>query len=652
MLTLGIDTGGTYTDAVLLDSAARQVMAKTKVFTAKHDLTRCIGDCIRALPAEMLSRITLVSLSTTLATNAVVEGDTSRVGLIVMGREPEGRVPVAMWRSVSGLLDIKGRVIHHVDKNEVAETAREFLGKADAMAVSGFASVRNPAHELLVRDVIWEILDLPVVCAHELSSSLGHYDRTVTAAINAGLITRIETLIQAVRACMGAMAIQAPLMVVRGDGSLIRDDAAMMRPIETILSGPAASIVGGLYLSGLKDALLLDMGGTTTDIAHAHAGKVSTNDGGAMVGGWRTMVRAADIATFGIGGDSRIALSPELGRLTVGPRRVQPFCVAGSTNARVAETLAEVGRLPAGDISIASQGTLYRLIDEPGQVAPPLETAVATLLREGPLHAEGIARALMVGVAELPLEEMRRKATLAAVSLTPTDILHVTGELALWDAKASRAGALVFARKMGLELDEFIERAKTEMRHCIEIACLESAVRFGGGKDVGAGALAHLVRGLDDDGEGSLVQAAFMLKKDIVAVGAPVEAWIPEVGERLRTSVVIPKHAEVANAVGAAVGQVRVRVEALVRPDWERKTYRVHAPESTEEFASRYAAEQWGVENALRTARERIQAWGGANAQVVEQIEPYHVVDGEGDPVYIETRITVEAVGNPSVIQA
>lgn len=648
MLTLGIDTGGTYTDAVLLDSAARHIVAKTKVFTTKHDLTQCIGNCVRSFSADLLARVTLVSLSTTLATNAVVEGDTGRVGLMLMGREPEGRLPVVMWQSVGGLLDIKGRVLRHVDRDEVAQVAEEFRDKVDAMAVSGFASVRNPAQELLVRDIVRETLGVPVVCAHELSSSLGHYDRTVTAAINAGLIGKISALIQAVRVCMAGADIHAPLMVVRGDGSLIREDAALMRPIETVLSGPAASIVGGLYLSGCRDALLVDMGGTTTDIAHAHNGQVGINAGGAIVGGWRTMVRAADIATFPLGGDSRIGLAPEWGKIQVGPRRVRPCCVAGQEDAKVAEALAQAARLPAGELSITSHGTLYRLLKDPEANAPPLEGAVAAILPNGPANAAELATALMVPVAQLPLDEMCRKAVVEAISLTPTDILHVTGELALWDAEASRACALLFAKKMGLELDEFVDRVGAEIGNAARLACLDAALRFGGAKEVATATLGRLV---EDAGEDALVAAEFTLRTDIVAVGAPVEAWFPDVGERLHTQVIIPKHAEVANAVGAAVEQVRVKVDALVRPDWERKTYRAHAPEGVDEFASRYQAEQWAMENALRTARERIQEWGGANAEVAEKIEPYHVVDGEGNSIYIETRITVEAIGNPSAIR-
>ncbi|MCC8166118.1 MAG: hydantoinase/oxoprolinase family protein [Planctomycetes bacterium] len=650
MLTLGIDTGGTYTDAVLLDPAARRIVAKTKVFTTKHNLASCIDDSLRAFSSEMLGRVSLVSLSTTLATNSLVEGTTGRVGLVVMGRLPEGPLPVAVWRHIGGLLDIKGRVIHPVDPEEVARTVAEIAGGVDAMAVSGFASVRNPAHELAVRDTIRRTVDLPVVCGHELSSALGHNDRTVTAVINAGLISKIEALVQAVRDIMAARRIEAPIMVVRGDGSLIRDDAALSRPIETILSGPAASIVGGLYLSGRADALLVDMGGTTTDIAHARDGTVAINPNGAMVGGWRTMVRAAEIATFGIGGDSRIAPGAEPGSVEIGPRRVTPFSVAGSAEPGIAQSLARAASQPAGEICLASQGTFYRLVADPGPGAAAIESAVAAALRGGPLSAGDIAMRLATGVAHLPLDSMCRNAMVEAISLTPTDILHASGELTLWDAEAARAGALLFSKKMELDLDEFLEKVRSDITDALAVACLDSAVRFSGGGEIGTAALRHLVGTASGDDENDIVATRFSLKKEIVAVGAPVGAWLPAVGNFFTTPVVIPEHAEVANAVGAAVGQVRVAVRALVRPDRERKVYRAHAPGAAQEFASRGEAEEWALEQALRAARDRILEWGGVNAAVTERIDPRHVVDGDGTPRYIETTISVEAAGNPSAI--
>ena len=188
---LGIDTGGTFTDGVLMDPAARQVHSTAKAFTTRQDLSVGIRNCFRKLPVDQLSQVSMVCLSTTLATNAVVEGRQSRVGLFLLGRRIDQDLPADFCIPLQGELDIKGRQRTGIDREQVRKAAKSLEGKIEAAAVSSFASVRNPIHEIQVKEILHEVLDVPVVCAHELCQSLGFYDRTVTAALNAGLITCI-----------------------------------------------------------------------------------------------------------------------------------------------------------------------------------------------------------------------------------------------------------------------------------------------------------------------------------------------------------------------------------------------------------------------------------------------------------------------------
>ena len=134
--------------------------------------------------------------------------------------------------------------------------------------------------------------------------------------------------------------IAAPLMVVKGDGSLVRAEWATRRPVETILSGPAASVVGAWHLAGRRDVWVVDVGGTTTDIGALHEGWPILNEEGATVGGWRTMVEAVDVHTAGLGGDSHVQLDDE-GRLTIGPRRVVPLCLLASEHPRSPPSCAQ-----------------------------------------------------------------------------------------------------------------------------------------------------------------------------------------------------------------------------------------------------------------------------------------------------------------------
>ncbi|MFR0924703.1 MAG: glutamate mutase L [Butyricicoccaceae bacterium] len=269
---LGIDTGGTYTDSVIVDAVSRQVLCKAKAFTTRQDLLCGIAQSLDRMHYAHPDEIVMVCLSTTLATNAVVEGQSGRVGALLLGRDAAGSLPAVQVRRLRGTLDIKGRILEDISPEEIIAAANAFRGQVDAVAISGFASVRNPVHEARVRQIIQQELDVPVVCAHELSSALGFQERTVTAVLNAALIPNIRALIDSTDLALAQRKIHAPIMIVKGDGSLMRAEYARSRPIETVLSGPAASIVGGLFLSGVSDALLLDMGGTTTDLAEVKTG--------------------------------------------------------------------------------------------------------------------------------------------------------------------------------------------------------------------------------------------------------------------------------------------------------------------------------------------------------------------------------------------
>ncbi|MCG8483236.1 MAG: hydantoinase/oxoprolinase family protein, partial [Clostridia bacterium] len=193
-LIMGIDTGGTYTDGVIVDPTCKRVLCKAKTFTTKHDLMTGISRCMDQLNDRDVKKVGLVCLSTTLATNAIVEGRGGKAGLLIIGKEPEDKLPVESWQLLRGRLDIKGNVKEDLKEDEIYEAIENLRDKVDAVAISGYASVRNSTHELKVKQMVHEQLDIPVVCAHELTSSLGFHHRTVTAALNAKLIPIISEL--------------------------------------------------------------------------------------------------------------------------------------------------------------------------------------------------------------------------------------------------------------------------------------------------------------------------------------------------------------------------------------------------------------------------------------------------------------------------
>ena len=331
-LSLGIDTGGTYTDAVLYDPA-RGVIAAAKALTTRHDLALGVGAAIAGvLPKDAAGSIRLVSLSTTLATNALVEGQGGPAALLLLGYDDGalGRAglgaalkgdPVAFIGGGHGAL---GDEQQPLDLEAARTAIRDFAPRVSAFAVAGYFGVRNPTHELAVRGLIREMTQHPVTCAHELSHNLDAPRRALTALLNARLISLLDRLIRAVERRLAELDIEAPLMVVKGDGALIAAADALTRPVETILSGPAASVVGAMALTKERNVIVSDMGGTTTDIAFLKDGHPVLNRDGAMVGGWRTMVEAIVVHTFGLGGDSEVRIDPKRG-LLVGPRRLVPL---------------------------------------------------------------------------------------------------------------------------------------------------------------------------------------------------------------------------------------------------------------------------------------------------------------------------------------
>ena len=279
-LLLGIDTGGTYTDAVLFEHD-KGVLRTAKALTTKHDLALGIAEAAQAVLPEHREEVALVSISTTLATNAIVEGRGAPVCLLLVGQARE-----ALRRSDLGSA-MRGDPVAFIDGGHTAtgeeqapldlEVAREAI-EGNAAAVAAFAiaaqfAVRNPVHEVRLRHLVGEISGLPVTCSHELSDRLDAPRRALTSVLNARLIPLITQLIEAVETMMSSEGLNARLMVVKGDGSLVKAKVALARPVETVLSGPAASMVGGRHLAGVENALVVDMGGTTTDIAVLDQGR-------------------------------------------------------------------------------------------------------------------------------------------------------------------------------------------------------------------------------------------------------------------------------------------------------------------------------------------------------------------------------------------
>ncbi|HEV8016989.1 MAG TPA: hydantoinase/oxoprolinase family protein [Steroidobacteraceae bacterium] len=613
---IGLDTGGTYTDAVALDGQ-RQVVASAKALTTHWDLSVGLGAAMRAVLAALpqgaqREHISLVSVSTTLATNAVVENRFSPICTILIGFD-EPMVERSGLRRIAGGVVVRVRGGHEatgeehqpLDESGVDAAVREFGAQVEAFAVASMFSVRNPAHERKARERIRALSDRPVTCSHELSSQLDAPKRALTAALNARLTPQIAHLLDALRQVLEREAITAPVMIVKGDGTLMRAEVALEYPVETVLSGPAASVVGAGFLSGQEDFAVADMGGTTTDVAIVAGGRPVVRTEGAVVGGWRTMVEAIDARTCGLGGDSEVHFDRER-RLCVGPRRVLPLSLLA---VQFPEALTELRKLAAREHlpAFAAQFAFRNPGRDPGRL-DRIEQRVWDALASSPRPLDVVARTAQ-GVEAVRRLIDRGLATLAG--FTPTDALHVLARQHGWSLEAARIGAAVLATEERnatgpSERDTPEALCERTYQHVVREGArflLESVLAQDPGIEARQGRwgplgilIERLVAGRPFSG---LIDSHIRLATPLIAIGAPAGSYYPEVARRLGARLFVPEHAAVCNAVGAVAGVVCETSEVLVNQT-EFEVFRVHDPAGSRDYHDAREA----IEHAKRVSRE------------------------------------------------
>ena len=643
---IGIDSGGTFTDGVMIDLSTGKILKTTKVRTTHNKLLVGIRNCLKKLQAPK-ENIAAVSLSTTLATNSVVEGKGADVGVFLIGQKNMGKIPADHCFYIEGGHDSLGNPLAPLDLAAAEKYMEEVGNKVSAFAVSGMMSVRNPEHELQLKEFIIKNYGIPVICGHELTSALGAYERAVTAALNAKLIPVIKELIEAVKQTMEEEKIEAPLMLVRGDGSLIMAESALDRPIETMLSGPAASIIGARYLTGLQNAIVADMGGTTTDTAMIRDGLPRISENGALVGGFLTRVKAVDIHTVGLGGDSHIKIFPKEGTLTVGPQRVIPLCVAAEEFPHVLDELRALIHFHCQNVKFqpAELLTLTRKGREDVSVIP---RDIHEKLLEGPHSIVYLGQRMGFNPTFMSVDTWKEKGLVQVCGLTPTDFKVWRGAVSVGVPEASGLGVELTCQIYHLEAEKLFSDVMLKLNKMIGGILFEEAM----GERRGFG---ECRRFLEDEIFGSRQEQYdfdIHLKLPVIAVGAPVQAYYPEVMDRLRSELVIPENSHVANAVGAITGQIIEQVELLIRPDsrgWILYTPWEKIPYPCNDLEAGLAELK---EKALNLAKEYALAQakknGGHDVEVYAEIDDVRVnsVYASDERYYLEGRVRARAVGD------
>ncbi|MHB0859373.1 MAG: hydantoinase/oxoprolinase family protein [Anaerolineae bacterium] len=659
-IALGIDTGGTYTDAVLVEYETNHVLAHAKALTTKHNLSIGVRNAMQCVLAGREVDVRLVSLSTTLATNSIVEGHGAPICTLLIGYQGRMEAGIDLQRElgtprfafIAGGHVSTGEEWEALDLRAAAAAIVEHAPHVSAFAVSGFFGTRNPSHELAVKKLVSDLSGLPVTCGHELTHRLDAVRRATTVSLNARLIPLLCDLMNAVESSMGEWGIKAPLMVVKGDGSLMESSMARERPIETILSGPAASVVGAQHLAGGDDVVVVDMGGTTTDIAVLTDGRPRLNPQGASVGRWRTMVEAIDVHTVGLGGDSRVWFD-EGRELHVGPRRVVPLCLLAAENPDVLETLQRQVARPYNRHDVPGEFFLLQRDCLPADGEhPSFEPALFALLRRGPADLDQVNRVLQYPrLYHAYLDGLERQGILIRAGLTPTDAAHVLGFYSDWSQEAAVLGAQLLARRLGISGEELCHRILRQTSAGIAREVIVKLLSDDGiALSQTNGHLdSYLIeRALRPEPNASLA-FTFMTRPSVVAIGAPVRTYFPTVGEMLHGNVRIPDHMDVANAVGAVVGSVVFKVHVSVLPQAEDEGIHVHLPEEMQPFRDLPTALRYAEERGCALAQEGARRAGAEDIRVRverhDQTAP--VAAGWGDDLYLGTQLEVFAVGRP-----
>ena len=663
-LGIGIDTGGTYTDAVLYDFEQRAVLHSAKSRTTHSDLTVGILGALDQLPLELSQKAELISLSTTLATNACVEDQTGRCKLIFLGGiphvidqyGPKYGLPLASEMLIPEChTTFDGELDPNMDWDAFRASLSGAFQDLDGVGiVEQFAMKNGGAVEKEARAIFREESDLPVVCGYEISSQLNCLQRGAAALLNAGLFSVIKPFLAAIREAMEQRGIHGEVVIVRSDGSLMSEDFARLHPVETLLCGPAASALGGCALSGAADTIIVDMGGTTTDIALTRDHRPVLSEDGVRVGKWNPCVDGLYIKTFGLGGDT--AIHYHEGHLILEEYRVIPLCVLASRYPYVLDTLRQLEEDEIRHTRFLHEHYLLNRSIEGSARYTEEEQTLCRALADGPLSLRDAADAVGKDLYTLKPERLLKEGVIQLCGLTPTDIMHLRGEFDRFDAEASRLAASFVARNLDLTVEELCSAVYEQVEKRMYINIVRALLEQKDPHYRKDGISPVLDRFIEESyalarsgDSGGLLSVSFRTDFTLLGIGAPTHVFLPRVAALLGAKAVIPPHAEVANALGAIVGNVDATAAVEVRPSFSLDSptvYTVFAEEENRSFDSREEAEAFAQAEACRLAEAKARRRGAkGNLAVTCTVAP-HMAPTAGPTLYLGARATAHAVGS------
>lgn len=653
---IGIDTGGTFTDGVLMHYRSRKVENTSKQLTTRHDLKIGVINVLKDLKIKENYDIRLVGISSTLATNSIAEERARKVGLLLIGYDRQLIKDYKLFKKFAtdticyadGGHNAQGIEKMPLDEERIRKWLSTVKHKIDAVAISSYFSPLNTVHEDRAFEIIKEETDLPVVLGNQLTSKIDSVKRAATASINASLVAVMKDFIEAVQNALAEKNIKAPLMIVRGDGTLMPCNEAIEKPVETVLSGPAASAIGGHFLSRKGNSLVIDVGSTTTDMALVQDSRVVVSEDGARVGNTETAVEAGSIRTVSIGCDSSIFLD-KYNKIQVGPDKSTPISQLAMRYKEVAEEIynLEISSNEARYFTDIQYWHLYNPLEEHRlEELLPIQKKVIELISEKPKRLTDIVKEAGVYHPEhLKMQELIQQGYIECANLTPSDLFHAEGALDLWDSKVARIALSHVSGIPHLNNKKFIEQtvdkivSKIVEEIIIYLACqglpkgkMPMSIQDAWGKWM-------LNETLKE--ESDFISLNIDSRVPIIGTGAPAELFLKRAAHHVNAHFILPEHYGVANAVGAVSGSIMETREAIVfnQATGETFTYVVKSGNLQESFEEYEDACDFAEEKARERAKEAIVEAGAVDPF----IELKHKKDGSLH------RFVARAVGNPKI---
>ena len=664
---IGIDTGGTYTDAAVYDFNSKKILHASKALTTKNDLTIGITNAIDKIPDEFLAAAEMISLSTTLATNACVEDRGGYAKLIFFGgdervvRELGGNYGLPALDSKDVIIrgcktSFSGEIIEEPDWDLFGRELNIYSG-CDGIGIIEMNAMKNGAViEKRAREIV-KTLGVPAVCGHELFSELNCLRRGSSTLLNARLFPVIKEFLTAVNKSLSARNINAPVVIVRSDGSVMSEKFSELRPVETLLCGPAASAIGGRLLAGCENGVIVDIGGTTTDIAIVTENAPVMAKGGISIGKWKTFVDGLYIKTIGLGGDSAVHYRDGAPRLE--DYRVTPICAAASEypvikrNLKIlkSEERKHTRFLYEHLALIKNISMRERYSDE--------EIRICEALAGGPLTVTEAAKAIGRDVYTLNVKQLVKDGIITVIGLTPTDVMHIRNDFNRYDAEASALAADIVSFNLNTSVGGLCDFVYGEVTRKLYLnivkALLENKFeRHAGGVDAETENFINdcyyeTVNNLKEGNKINPLSVYFRSEYPLIGIGAPAGIFISKTAELLGTEAIIPKHYEVANALGAIIGGISAEATVEIKPVTSAAGitgYIVHGKTGAKKFRKINEAVAFAVKEAEDAAEKEARSRGAKGAVALSNSVTDQKANAKDSPVYLGTAVTARAVGS------